>query len=113
MTKQNTGQRGDDAAVEALRKRVARAICDPGAITPRGDNYEEHLTDWQVRAVLAELRLSRVGTVSPDHDGYPKFSGVTPSTEDMNHERECPVYRLDTPSWDRSALVVSGRGDAR
>lgn len=34
-----------------LKQRIAFAICDPGAIVPRGDNYRERLLDWQARAV--------------------------------------------------------------
>lgn len=34
---------------------IRRAICDPGRILPRGDDYREPLTQWQTRAVLAVL----------------------------------------------------------
>ncbi|MGA4864163.1 hypothetical protein ACPB9J_16100 [Streptomyces lavendulocolor] len=33
------------------------AISDPGAITPRGDNYEEPLLDWQARAVATAFDI--------------------------------------------------------
>lgn len=36
---------------QPLQKRIAFAIFDPGAITPRGDNYQEPLYAWQARAV--------------------------------------------------------------
>lgn len=31
--------------------RIGTAIWDPGAILQRGDNYDEYLANWQVRAV--------------------------------------------------------------
>lgn len=34
-----------------LNRRIAFAISDPGAITPRGDDYREPLHVWQARAV--------------------------------------------------------------
>ncbi|KMS79564.1 hypothetical protein ACH49_12085 [Streptomyces leeuwenhoekii] len=38
-----------------LQRRIAFAIYDPGAITPRGDNYQEPLYQWQARAVTYVL----------------------------------------------------------
>jgi hypothetical protein len=38
-----------------LQRRIAFAIYDPGAITPRGDNYQEPLHRWQARAVTYVL----------------------------------------------------------
>lgn len=34
-----------------LDRRIAFALFDPGAITPRGNNYQEPLNRWQARAV--------------------------------------------------------------
>ena len=34
-----------------LHRRIAFAIYDPGAIVPRGDNYQEPLHRWQARAI--------------------------------------------------------------
>ncbi|MGV9352349.1 hypothetical protein [Streptomyces misionensis] len=42
-----------------LQRRITFAIYDPGAITPRGDNYCEAMHRWQARAVLYVL--------DPDH----------------------------------------------
>jgi hypothetical protein len=39
----------------SLKRRITFAIFDPGAITPRGDNYEEPLYAWQARAVTYVL----------------------------------------------------------
>lgn len=33
-----------------------RPSADPGAYTPRGDNYEEPLYQWQARAIVIALR---------------------------------------------------------
>lgn len=48
---------------------LAAAISDPGHWTPRGDNYEERLIDWEARSVL--LALAAAGYVvlpdQPDH----------------------------------------------
>jgi hypothetical protein len=38
-----------------LERRIAFAIWDPGAITPRGDNYQEPVFRWQTRAVTYVL----------------------------------------------------------
>lgn len=38
-----------------LQRRIAFAIYDPGAITPRGDDYTEPLYIWQARAVAYVL----------------------------------------------------------
>jgi hypothetical protein len=38
-----------------LERRIAFAIYDPGAITPRGDNYREPLHRWAARAVTYVL----------------------------------------------------------
>ncbi|MFI6140393.1 hypothetical protein ACIBCC_19660 [Streptomyces griseus] len=38
-----------------LNRRVGFAISDPGAITPRGDDYREPLHAWQARAVASVL----------------------------------------------------------
>lgn len=38
-----------------LDRRIAFAIYDPGAITPRGDNHCEAMHRWQARAVLYVL----------------------------------------------------------
>jgi hypothetical protein len=38
-----------------LQRRIAFAIYDPGAITPRGDNYCEPMHRWQARAVTYVL----------------------------------------------------------
>lgn len=35
-------------------RALRQAISDPGATTPRGDDYREHIVDWQLRAVLAQ-----------------------------------------------------------
>jgi hypothetical protein len=48
------------SSADALRERVWRAICDPGAFTPRGDDYQEPITRWQQRAVLDALGLEGV-----------------------------------------------------
>lgn len=42
-------------ATATTEEIVRRAIADPGAGVPRGDNYAEPLTAWQARAVLAAL----------------------------------------------------------
>ena len=38
-----------------LQRRIAFAIYDPGAITPRGNNYCEPMHQWQARAVTYVL----------------------------------------------------------
>ena len=38
-----------------LERRIAVAICDPGLIVPRGDNYQEPVFRWQARAVTYVL----------------------------------------------------------
>ncbi|MFI8191445.1 hypothetical protein ACIF8T_21920 [Streptomyces sp. NPDC085946] len=38
-----------------LERRIAFAVYDPGAITPRGDDYQEPLHRWQARAVTYVL----------------------------------------------------------
>lgn len=38
-----------------LERRIAIAIYDPGAIVPRGDDYQEPLHRWQARAVTYVL----------------------------------------------------------
>lgn len=35
--------------------RIGTAVWDPGAVLKRGDNYEEHLANWQVRAVFSVI----------------------------------------------------------
>lgn len=96
-----------------LRERIARALWanEPPFIgcdwdETEADDEDKDYYRRQADAALAELRISRVGSVRPDYDGYPVFSGTTPSTEDYNHERECHVYRFDTPSWQSSTLVA-------
>lgn len=39
-----------------LQRRIAFAIYDPGAITPRGDSYQEPLYRWQARSVTYVLK---------------------------------------------------------
>lgn len=34
-----------------MAPRLATAVWDPGVIVKRGDNYNEHLANWQTRAV--------------------------------------------------------------
>lgn len=38
-----------------VERRIRFAMYDPGAITPRGDNYQEPLGAWQARAVTYVL----------------------------------------------------------
>jgi hypothetical protein len=38
-----------------LEQRIAFAIYDPGAIVPRGDDYQEPLYRWQARAITYVL----------------------------------------------------------
>ena len=35
-------------------RALRQAISDPGATTPRGDDYREHIVDWQLRALMAQ-----------------------------------------------------------
>jgi hypothetical protein len=35
-------------------RALRQAISDPGATTPRGDDYHEHIVDWQLRALMAQ-----------------------------------------------------------
>lgn len=51
--------------MDTLSKALTRAIADPGHFTARGDNYAEHLVDWQVRAVLLSL-----ADFAGHHDGH-------------------------------------------
>ena len=48
------------STVDDKRRATRLAISDPGAYTPRGDNYNEHLLDWQVRAVALALEAKPV-----------------------------------------------------
>jgi hypothetical protein len=48
-----------------LEQRIAFAIYDPGAIIPRGDNYQEPLHRWQARAIRYVLLPEDVAT-GPD-----------------------------------------------
>lgn len=38
--------------------------------------------------------LKEVGTVHHDHDGWPLFSGTTPSDKNCRYIPHCPVYRI-------------------
>lgn len=48
------------STLDDKRRALRLAISDPGAYTPRGDNYNEHLLDWQVRAVALALEAQPV-----------------------------------------------------
>lgn len=39
-----------------FEKVMFRASADPAQFTPRGDNYEEPIYQWQVRAILIAMR---------------------------------------------------------
>jgi hypothetical protein len=39
-----------------LQQELRQALGDPGSFLPRGDDYQEHIIDWQQRAVLQVLR---------------------------------------------------------
>lgn len=42
---------------EPIAKEIARAISDPGAFTPRGDDHKEPIPAWSARAVLNVVEL--------------------------------------------------------
>lgn len=44
------------------------AISDPGAFLARGDNYQESLLDWQVRAVTVAIGGSDAGALQAENE---------------------------------------------
>lgn len=95
---------------EALRERIGCVLDN--------DHREQGFTLGRVEhgehrrmadLILADLRIERVGEVSPDYDGFPRFSGTTPSDERMNHERRCQLYRFDAPSWQRHGVLAASK----
>lgn len=47
-----------------LDLQIAFVLCDPGAITPRGEAYTEPLYRWQARAITYLLDAQRQAAVS-------------------------------------------------
>ncbi len=50
-------------SIEEIHALIAHAISDPGAFTPRGQNYEEPIIAWVARAVFKAL--TEKGIIKP------------------------------------------------
>ncbi|MFD3970180.1 hypothetical protein [Streptomyces cyaneofuscatus] len=117
---------GDPLMSLPLNRRIAFAISDPGAITPRGDDYREPVHVWQARAIefvlpnVAELEslaekaaqfcAERAGYVSNlrsfveggEHDYY-RWTGHAEARRQLAQSLGLPVA---WPAEDQTALAV-------
>ena len=94
--------RGREAARKVVRmdlplqRRIAFAIYDPGAITPRGDNYAEPLHQWQARAISYVL---------PDTDA---MAAELASAQDQ-WERHASEVTVRTAERDQARAELAAR----
>lgn len=63
--------------------RIGTAVWDPGAILERRDNYNEHIANWQVRAVLSVISDRLDELALHDDTGDPRDAGYMAALADV------------------------------
>lgn len=109
---------------------IAKAIWDPGAVLPRGDNYEEPVAAWQARAVMAVLLSTETpperpvaasegpaATGQPEDGSGPQactWSGplfMAPKDHRCPNEGTVRVMRNVNPTYAEHARLCPGHAD--
>lgn len=64
-------------------KRIGTAVWDPGKILDRRDDYNEHIANWQVRAVLSVISDCLDELTLQDDTGDPRDEGYMAALADV------------------------------